>query len=288
MHDIYILGSGAMGSLWASYFYPNSSIHFISRHHDNNDYEFTIEPYKTHIKGHILSANTIKASIQSLVVATKAYDALSAINSIKSQLTPDANVVLLQNGLGSQQAIAAAFPKLRLYACSSTEGAYKKDPNTLVHAGKGINIIGALTDAATQQHLQQWMPTTHYQWQDDINHVLWRKFMINCAINPLTAVYNCQNGQLIKQPDYLIHMKHICNEIDNVTQALHYSFDPAFELAKPVCESTAENFSSMLQDQRKGNPTELKYMTGYLLQKAYELNIACPYNQALYDQLNQP
>ena len=289
MHDIYILGSGAMGSLWESYFDSSNHLHFIQRQVKHPAiYEFNVEPYNRQVKGDCLSPEEIQTSIQCLIIATKAYDALTALNGIQDRLAPDAMVILLQNGLGSQQAISKAFPTLRLFACSSTEGAYKKNAQTLVHAGKGINCIGALNPIATQASLKQWLPSEHFQWHNEIDSVLWRKFMINCAINPLTVLYNCQNGELIKQQQYLTHMQQLCDEIDVVTHAQHYQIENAFDLAKRVCELTANNFSSMLQDKRKGNPTELSFMTGYLLQQAKTLGIDCPHNQAVYQKLSHP
>ncbi|MFY0642056.1 MAG: 2-dehydropantoate 2-reductase [Bermanella sp.] len=288
MHDIYILGSGAMGSLWASYLYPQHTLHFIQRKPDNSEYLFTVEPHNKDVKGHSLSAQEIKADIEYLILATKAYDAIHAINSVKDKLSNNACVILLQNGLGSQQAISAEFPTIKLFACSSTEGAYKSNSNTLIHAGKGVNTIGPMNAQATQSDLSAWLPKGHYEWRDDMDYVLWRKFMINCAINPLTVLYNCQNGELLKQKDYFTHMQKLCEEIDLITHVLFpNTLENAFTMAQKTCELTAQNFSSMLQDRRKGNSTEIDYMTGYLLEQAKTLNIPCPYNEALYNQLNQ-
>lgn len=288
MHDIYILGSGAMGSLWASYLYPQHSLHFIQRQPDDSEYLFTVKPDNKEVKGQSLSAQEIKADIEYLILATKAYDAVPAINSVKDKLSNNACVILLQNGLGSQQAISAEFPSIKLYACSSTEGAYKSNSNTLIHAGKGLNTIGPMNARATQAALSAWLPERYYEWRGDINSVLWRKFMINCAINPLTVIYDCQNGELLKQSEYFTHMQKLCEEIDLITQALFpNTAENAFTLAQKTCELTAQNFSSMLQDRRKGNSTEINYMTGYLLEQAKALNIPCPYNEALYSQLSQ-
>lgn len=287
MHDIYILGSGAMGSLWASYFYPQHTLHFIQRQANPKGYTFNLEPNQCLIHANSHDALRLNNTIQFLVLATKAYDALTAIDSIADQLSTDAQVVLLQNGLGSQQAIADKYPNIQLYACSSTEGAYKKDEHTLVHAGKGINSIGPLNQQASLNKLQTWLAPNRFQWHDDIQPILWRKFMINCAINPLTVLYDCQNGELIKHPQYREHMSRICDEIDLLTNALNYQIEPAFELAEKVCQLTANNFSSMLQDKHKGNATELSFMTGYLLSQAARLEVSCPVNQALLNVLNQ-
>lgn len=285
MQDIYILGSGAMGCLWASYFPPEQSVHFIQRAPKEATFSFQVLPYATKHVTTCHAANELTQPIKHLIVATKAYDALAAIQSVAHLLTDATQVVLLQNGLGSQQAITDAFPHVAIFACSSTEGAYKQDSNTLVHAGKGQNLIGAMNHHAKKEALADWLPDHQYQWQDHIEATLWRKFMINCAINPLTVLYQCQNGKLIEEPKYLSHMQQICEEIDLLSQAQTLNVDSAFVVARQVCQLTAQNFSSMLQDHRAQNPTEIDFMTGYLLKLATRYKIPCPKNAEVYESI---
>lgn len=287
MSDVYILGAGAMGCLWASYLSADHPIHFISKHPSSSAFEFCYLPGHKIVTTSIKQATDIDEPISRLIVATKAYDAFSALETLKHCLSSDAQVVLLQNGLGSQQAIQQAYPDLRLYACSSTEGAYKQDQHTLVHAGKGINTIGALNSQSNIKDLSNWIPNSLFQWHDDIEQVLWRKFMINCAINPLTLIYQCANGQLVENKEYYAHMSKICAEIDMLTHKKGYHFPNSLALAQDVCKVTAQNFSSMYQDAQHGRPTEIDFMTGFLLKEAAKFGLNCPENQALFNHIVQ-
>ncbi|GAA6135137.1 2-dehydropantoate 2-reductase [Oceaniserpentilla sp. 4NH20-0058] len=287
MSNVYILGSGAMGCLWASYLSQYHNVSFIKRRAIGEQYEFTYQPNNKLIRCMCYDAKTLSRPINRLILATKAYDALDALKPITHLLAEHTEIVLLQNGLGSQQEIVKHFPHLTIYACSSTEGAYKPDEHTLVHAGHGLNKIGALTQSANFQSLQSWIPNQFILWQDSIEAILWQKFMINCAINPLTVIYQCANGQLLKNSDYHQHLKKICVEIDIITTAKGYQLTSAYELARKVCEVTAENFSSMLQDARNHRHTEIEYMTGYLLKESARLKLECPNNQTLYSAIQQ-
>src|SRR5690606_12697336 len=51
--------------------------------------------------------------ISRLLLACKAYDAASAAASLAPRLAPGAEVILLQNGLGSQDEVAAILPQVR-------------------------------------------------------------------------------------------------------------------------------------------------------------------------------
>lgn len=284
MQHIYILGSGAMGCLWASYFNHNASLHFITRDEQPNHFQFEVLPEHKTIKASTTTAQAINSQhqkIKYLIVCTKAFDALNAVNSIKEALSPDCQIILIQNGMGSQQAIAASYPGLAIYACSSTEGVYKENPNLLIHAGQGENHIGPLTPCAKQDKLQSYFPDKHYQWHNDVNPILWKKLIINSAINPLTVIYQCKNGELLNQPQAYSHMVKICQELDQLSERLGLNLGPSLELATAVCVTTANNFSSMYQDHKSDRPTEIEYITGYIIKRCDELGIECPENRKL-------
>jgi len=289
MQDIYILGSGAMGCLWASYFNNTVPIHFITRASTPSEFDFVKKPTNSIVKTDKIDVQTFNKSnqtIERLIICTKAFDSLNAIQSIQHKLVNDCQVILIQNGMGSQQAIAKQFPHLAIYACSSTEGAYKESENILVHAGSGENHIGPLTSSATEADLSAWLPSSFYQWHTDIEPALWKKLIINAAINPLTVIFNCKNGQLLKDKKAHLTMQSLCAELDELCKALSLDLTPAIVLAESICESTANNFSSMYQDSHHQRHTEIDYITGFIIAQCENLSIPCPVNKSLYVQIS--
>ena len=286
--DIHIIGTGAMGCLWASYFHDACNLHFIQRQPTSQNLTITKEPDGSVIEAECHSYETLeKNSIQHLIIATKAFDALNAFKQVRPFLKEGAHVLLLQNGMGSQQLIQKECEhEFSLYACSSTEGAYKSDKFTLVHAGQGENHIGPLNLIATQDSLLKWLPKTVFQWHDEIEPILWRKLLINCAINPLTVVHQCNNGQLVDNPDFHLHMKKICNELDDLINALGFSLPAALPLAESICQSTYNNYSSMYQDFKHKRKSEIEFITGFLIRSCQQHHIKCPENDDLYKTLS--
>lgn len=288
MQDIYILGSGAMGYLWASYFNHNAKLHFITRNQSAESFEFEKRPglqtiSATKTQPAQLSQNHSK--IRFLIVCTKAFDAEKAVISIENNLANDCQILLIQNGMGSQQAIAQRYPSLSIYACSSTEGVFKESDNILVHAGQGENHIGPLTPAAKQNTLTAWLPPSIYTWHENISPILWRKLVINSAINPLTVIYQCQNGALLSNQTAHAHMKYLCLELDALCEQLNLNLTPTIHLAESICQSTANNYSSMYQDHRHQRPTEIHYITGYVIEECKKRGIECPIHEQVAEQI---
>ena len=75
--------------------------------------------------------------IQHLLVCCKAYATVDAILPWRQHLADDAHIILLQNGMGSAQALQRALPKANIYCATSTDGAWRKGPFDVVRAGKG-------------------------------------------------------------------------------------------------------------------------------------------------------
>ncbi|OJD16891.1 hypothetical protein AJ78_02989 [Emergomyces pasteurianus Ep9510] len=115
------------------------------------------------------------------------------------------------------------------------------------------------------------------------------KLVINCIINPLTVIFDCFNGDLL----YNYHISRVQRllllEISAVICALpelqgvpgieaRFAPDRLRTLAVSVMANTAKNVSSMLQDVRLKNPTEIKYMNGYIVKRGEELGIKCALN----------
>jgi 2-dehydropantoate 2-reductase len=284
MHEIYVLGNGAMGYLWASYFNNNLPVNLITRSKVKASFSFSKIPENIEIHTQLITALEIeqkRQTIHRLIICTKAFDAELALSKISHLLSESCEIILIQNGMGSQQAIALAYPGLAIYACSSTEGVYKESESVLVHAGKGENQVGALTKTASREALQSWLPVQVFNWHDDITPVLWRKLIINCAINPLTVLYKCKNGQLLENVDAHNHMARVCAELDNLSQHMGLGLHPTLALAESVCQSTANNYSSMNQDAKHNRTTEINYITGYAVKQFANAAIDCPENKAL-------
>lgn len=279
-----IVGPGAMGCLWASL--QKQPCHFLVKpgHPFLETDRFNYLPATTQVNFSASTFTAYHSTGDNLIIATKAYAAKQALQSALQCVKNPGSIFLLQNGMGSQQEIAALYPHLPIFAVSSTHGAFKQDPLTLVHAGIGIQRIGPLTASAELSIVENLLPSGSFSWHADIENVLWQKLQINAAINALTVIYQCANGELIDGGERQQHMAQLCAETDQLLEKLGIPHQPSLLLAEQVAKITAKNFSSMYQDVAHQRQTEIHYINGYIVDKCRDYSLPCPAHQAILQQ----
>lgn len=290
----HVLGAGALGSLWAARLAgAGATVRIILRSAQRlADYQraggltLTADDlsWLYAIPAELPDAST---PIQRLLVACKAYDAEGAIAQVASRLPSGCEILLLQNGLGSQQAIAERWPQARCIFVSSTEGAYREDDFHVVFAGRGQNWLGDPNGGSAPVWLDELnragIPQT---WSSDILARLWRKLALNCAINPLTVLHDCRNGELLQHREQL---SGLCEELVELLEAGGQpaaASDLQGEVLR-VLDATAANYSSMYQDVRLGRRTEIAYLLGHACRSADSLGLALPRLHELHRHLRE-
>ncbi|MGR2709861.1 2-dehydropantoate 2-reductase [Pseudomonas sp. IB20] len=223
--------------------------------------------------------------IHRLLVACKAYDAQGAIAQLQHRLVPDAELILLQNGLGSQDAVAAQLPQARCIFASSTEGAFRDGDWRVVFAGHGYTWLGD----AGHPTPPLWLDDLHaagipHAWSTDILTRLWRKLALNCAINPLTVLYQCPNGGL---QDHQCEVATLCAELSELLECCGQpaAAEDLHNEVERVIQATAANYSSMYQDVANARRTEISYLLGYACSAAARHQLVLPHLQQLQSRL---
>ncbi len=287
--NILILGPGAIGSLWATKF--KQAGHNVSLWGRGSETQLmlqlddsTIDTFPNHDLLSVHNADLI-------VVTVKAWQVEDAIHPLLAHISPDSIVMLMHNGMGTAPHIAATLTNNPIVLATTTHGAYKPSQHHVLHTGHGITQIGAFNQSGKQcQFLQQVMnhALPEVRWNQNINAALWTKLAINCAINPLTAIYQCKNGQLAKE-EFQATLQSIARELVDVMnrEGIDTEFDDLFNTIMQVVNATAENYSSMRQDVFHQRRTEIDFITGHLLQVAKKHHIDTPENLKLYQRIKQ-
>lgn len=285
---ITVLGCGALGQLWLASLYKQG--------HEVQGWLRVPQPF-CHVNvvdtdgsvfNETITANDpdFLASSELLLVTLKAWQVSGAVKALAARLPANSPILLLHNGMGTLEELLTLRQPL---LSGVTTHAARRDGNLIIHVANGTTHIGPGNAAGNDfsfltDILHHSLP--EMAWHNNITAASWKKLAVNCVINPLTALYNCPNGEL---RHHQAEVSKICHEVAQVMEreGHHTSAETLLLYVGDVIESTAANISSMLQDVRVQRHTEIDYITGYLLQRARAHGLSLPVNSRLYEQIKR-
>ena len=210
--------------------------------------------------------------------------------SLLPLLTENSLLLAWQNGIGHLSVLhGAELPGLVALAVTSL-GAHLVDPGRVRFGGEGATSLGFLGEASPEARLSLERVAKCFRAaglevrvEADILAQVWNKLLINVGINALTAIHNCENGALLRNGEALAVMRAAVLEAACIAQAKGIAISPepvARTIA--VCQATASNVSSMLQDVRAKRQTEIEAINGAVLEEARRLGLPAPANAELF------
>ena len=311
----HICGVGAIGSLWASALTHHGfrvtlllkDAAQLAQYQVAGGIRVLEDEYQVYIQPEaFIPISPTYEKIQHLLVCCKAYATVDAILPWRQHLVDNAHIILLQNGMGSAQALQRTLPKANIYCATSTDGAWRKGPFDVVRAGKGETLIGSFSDhllaaeipnfivnlltiKPNNENQQDQTPLLNIAWHADIRTPMWHKLAINSVINALTAIYQCANGELISHPQGRPRLQQLCIETQDVMARV--GIEPLgqglLNSALRVLQQTALNKSSMLQDCQAGRPTEVEAINGYIIQQGALYHLPCAGHKQVCEDLRR-
>jgi len=152
---------------------------------------------------------------------------------------------------------------------AETDNPFSPSPYRTLRAT--IAALQSLSDLNTS-----WVPMAEMQI------VLRQKLVVNSCINPMTALLDCRNGELLTSRPAHALIRAVCKEAGHLYRKLTTEDDFKFgtrttnggldrlsaarleDEVHTVARKTSANYSSMLVDMRQGGLLEVDYMNGYL------------------------
>ncbi|MCX5865261.1 MAG: 2-dehydropantoate 2-reductase [Deltaproteobacteria bacterium] len=209
--------------------------------------------------------------------------------SLLPLLTKNTLLLAWQNGIGHLPVLLGAQLPCAVALAVTSLGAHLVGPGHVRFGGAGATSLGFLDEAPPEAQLALQgaaelfrVAGLEVRVEVDILAQVWNKLLINVGINALTAIHNCKNGALLENGEALALMRAAVLEAISVAQAKGIAIAPepvARTIA--VCQATAGNISSMLQDVRAKRQTEIAAINGAVLEEARRLGISAPANAEL-------
>ncbi len=220
-----------------------------------------------------------------VLLTTKSYDTRKAVREIKEKFGK-IDVLSLQNGLRNEEIIAEEMGMEYALGGITSHGATFLQAGKIYHAGKGETVIGELNGEITERIRKIANAFNECGIETkisrNIKRDIWRKAIVNSAINGLSAVLRCKNGEILRNEYAEKLLEEICEEGVRVANAEGMEIgNEVIKMAKEILHRTADNISSMLQDILKGKRTEVEEINGEIVKTAKKHGMEANFNKFL-------
>jgi 2-dehydropantoate 2-reductase len=280
--DVVIAGAGSIGLLIGSFLSEaGMDVTFYVRRKEQADLMGAEGIQRINQDGTI-NAYRVKATtdikglpIQSLWIVAVKYTGLRGLLSEMQQSGVKNSVLFVQNGIGHMELVNnTAMPHVAF--ATVEHGARRVDDRTVSHNGIGMLTIATargdrrLFEKVGKAH----SPMFPVSYHADAEQILMRKVFINCMINPLTAILQVKNGELLTNNHCRILFDALFDELMAVFPEMLAVLP--YEAVTTVCRKTARNQSSMLADCLAARPMEIDTIVSALIRKANKRDKSLP------------
>jgi len=290
---IVVFGAGAIGSLLgASLAHAGHRVLLIGR----ADHVASVRAEGLRVTGTIvetiplLAETTVPADFvpEAALLTSKTFDLSSAASLFALQVTAPVPTLLPQNGLGVEEPVLSALsgggwpePERWVVRAVNSIPATLVGPGAVRAAGHGEIVLGRARGPAadatrtfTRLFREAKIPV---RVAVNLEREVWRKALLNSAVNPVTALHGIPNGRLLEEP-YRTEARDLLHEALATARASGFAF-PEKEVRadlERIVRATAENRSSMLQDFDRGRRTEIQAISGEILRRGVALGLDLP------------
>lgn len=298
--SINIIGAGAIGHLWFS---------FLAKHGINATLYARKKVKQINLQVESPEGNfATKVNYHSIqewqdadfsLICVKAHQLEQLCQQLTSslepsnRLKPSNKIVLMMNGMGLTEIVNRYFPSNPCLHAYLVHGAYM-DNQRLLHTGNGATSLGNLHGTYAKEEFSPLISSldnalSPVTWNDHHYQDMLLKLFINSVINPVTALLDIKNGDIVKNNQLISKCEQLLLELSPLLALLKFELSTA-QLQEKIIEvalNTKDNSSSMRQDVLLGRKTEIDFINGYLLKVAKQAQIAIPSHSTIINQIKE-
>lgn len=227
-----------------------------------------------------------------VVLCIKNYDLDECFLQLKPCIAEHTIILPLLNGVNHRGKIQAAYPQNVVLAGCVYLVARLTAPGVIENMGKVSSLFFGLKEVIDERFL--WLEAIFKQADiavtltNEIEQVIWTKFVFVSAIATATSFYNESVGQILEHQEMDHSLRQLIHEVCSLAKA------NSIKLPEDIEQLTYQNISklpylttsSMQVDMVKySGKTELESLTGYVVHQLAQLNLPSPVFKPMYEGL---
>ncbi|KIC01390.1 hypothetical protein OA88_14310 [Flavobacterium sp. JRM] len=294
-----ILGIGGIGGfvgapLAKKYKDTNTKIIFICRGETKNAIQnegltFESKGTKDTIFPDLVSDNPAEIGILDvLIITSKSYSVNEILATYKDCINNDTIIITLQNVVNAREIIRETLPELGeimegcIYVASNV-----KSPGHVQHVGgPGKIFVGGqkenkwLIDLLTAGGLD-------ITYVENINQILWKKYLFVAPVAGITSAYNVTFGQLLEDKNLMHILENMMVEIQSLASKNNISLTKEdIETSKDLLTKFPfESKSSLQLDFENNNQTEKQFLVDYVIENCKKHGIPTPFYESVNEKI---
>lgn len=293
-----VVGAGAMGSLYGSMFHDaGNDVRFVDVNQAIVDAINADGAVITRRDGKVdtyripaTSAPTSADGVVDLVLfQVKGFATAAATGTVRSIVGPETIILSLQNGLGNEDVLRAAYPANPLLLGISVHSVAMTAPGRYLHTGTRSTSLGPSRE--------EWYPLaervvgalersgyeTHLEHEADIRREIFAKWVLNCGSLPTFAITGLATD-VVNQHEIVLQVADaLTREACELAALEGVVLDPDERTAfNRGLFASAGGKASMLQDVEAGRRTEIDTISGAAVRLADKHGHPAPLNRTLF------
>src|SRR5436190_1697881 len=282
--EIIVLGAGAIGSLYGAKLAADNDVTLVGR----ADHVAAINSNGLRIEG--IESQVVRVSAATevkqigprtlIILTTKVPDIDGALRPIVPLVRGDSTILCLQNGFESERIARTALGDRGTVLRGITQfGAIFKSPGVIQFMARGYTLLES-HERSEQIAAVLTAAGLDCRISPDIARDVWHKLLINCVVNPITAILGSEVGAIANpQLDPLKEL--VIAECVAVAASQGIALEGNLQQEIDDFFRPSHNIASMLQDLRRGRATEIDYLNGAVAALGARSGVDCPVNAAL-------
>jgi 2-dehydropantoate 2-reductase len=221
-----------------------------------------------------------------VLVCVKTHQAAAIVDDISTLVGESTAIVTLQNGVESDEILAARFGAARVYPAVVYVGATVERPGVVSHVAAGTIEVGVRSgsDPARLDWIRDALAASGQpvRISDDVQRERWRKLVWNAGFNTVSAVTGRSPGELLVIPETRALIVGVMNEVVAVARAQGIALTESVVGDQITWTERAGAIrTSTMVDRERGREMEIDALIGVIVRKGRERGVATPYCEAL-------
>ena len=233
-----------------------------------------------------------------IFICVKNYSLAEVCESIRDMVTEDTVIIPVMNGVDPGEKIRALIKKGTVVDSLIYTVAFENSDFSISQHDTFTWLCIGIKDANEKQQekvreVAEILKGADIDYRDegDIQVEIWRKYILNCAFNVMTAFYDNTIGELRKDPVKAEQYERLVWEAASVGRAKGVALTDEHinEVIHKFRHVHADNATSSLQrDFRiRKKETELETFSGYIVQEAKRLGVDISLSEKMYEGLKE-